>query len=88
VALLTAAVAAHAVDAGCDLVRAGVSSSALSTRLRPPRWLRRPAEVGGRVYVRSRDNTLANRITSAQWWMTGLISDRVDTGQFEWSGAA
>jgi len=80
---LTGAVVADAVDRGCDVVRASLSHPALLARLRAPRWLRRREVSMGGVYAHARDRALADRIGAARWHMTGLISDRVDTGEYE-----
>ena len=84
---LLAGATAEALAEDCDFVRLSVSHPLLRSALRPPGWVRRRSVAGNEVYVGSRDSSLASTVAGRDWYMTGLISDRADTGNDELAAA-
>jgi GNAT superfamily N-acetyltransferase len=80
---LLAGATAEAFRSGCDVVRFSLSHPGLVSQLRRPRWLRRREPTADRVYVHARDAAVGDLVVGSQWHMTGLISDRVETGEDE-----
>jgi len=77
---------AAALHYQCDFVRLSLSHPRLVPRLRPPVWIEGEG-AGNDVFVYARDRVLQESLARYTWHMSGLIADRVDTGQDELGGA-